>query len=96
MNWSCRGPVREVRFVRSSRNAERIYAALTESIAIAEHDLQITISIGVSIFPNDGEDADTLIRCADAAMYHAKQNGRNTYQFFKPGMKSAQGALQRL
>jgi len=73
----------------------RIHAALTESIAIAEHDLQITISIGVSIFPDDGEDADTLIRCADTAMYHAKENGRNTYQFFMAGMKSPHGALQR-
>ena len=80
----------------AARHAERIHAALTESIAIAEHYLQITISIGVSIFPDDGEDADKLIRCADAAMYHAKGNGRNTYQFFKPGMKTPHGALQRL
>jgi len=80
----------------AARHAERIHAALTESIAIAEHDVQITISIGVSIFPDDGEDADTLITCADAAMYHAKENGRNTYQFFTPGMKTPHGALQRL
>jgi len=80
----------------AARHAERIHAALTESIAVAEHDLQITISIGVSIFPDDGDEADTLVRCADAAMYHAKQNGRNTYQFFKPGMKTPHGALQRV
>ena len=79
----------------AARHAERIHAALTESIAIAEHDLQITISIGVSIFPDDGEEADTLITCADAAMYHAKENGRNTYQFFTPGMKAFHPALQR-
>jgi len=80
----------------AARHAERIHAALTESIAIAEHDLQLTISIGISIFPDDGEEADTLIRCADAAMYLAKENGRNTYQFFKLGMKTPHGALQRL
>jgi len=80
----------------AARHAERIHAALTESIAIADHDLQITISIGVSIFPDDGEDADTLITCADAAMYHAKENGRNTYQFFIHGMNTPHGALQRL
>ena len=78
----------------AARHAERIHAALTESIAIADHDLQITISIGVSIFPDDGEDADTLITCAEAAMYHAKENGRNTYQFFVPGMKTPHPALQ--
>jgi diguanylate cyclase (GGDEF)-like protein/PAS domain S-box-containing protein len=80
----------------AARHAERIHAALTESIAIAEHDLQITISIGLSIFPDDGQDADALIACADAAMYHAKENGRNTYQFFMPGMKTPHPALQRL
>ena len=80
----------------AARHAERIHAALTESIAIADHDLQITISIGVSIFPDDGQDADALIVCADAAMYHAKENGRNTYQFFKPDMKTPHRVLQRL
>jgi diguanylate cyclase (GGDEF)-like protein/PAS domain S-box-containing protein len=80
----------------AARHAERIHVALSESLAIAEHDFHVTISIGVSIFPNDGQDADTLIRSADAAMYYAKENGRNTYQFFMPGMKIPRAMLQAL
>jgi len=80
----------------AARHAERIHAALTESLAIGEHEFHVTISIGVSIFPGDGQGADTLIRCADTAMYHAKENGRNTYQFFMPGMKVPRAVMQHL
>jgi diguanylate cyclase (GGDEF)-like protein/PAS domain S-box-containing protein len=68
------------------RHAQRIAAALAEPQIIAEHHLRVSVSIGISIFPDDGEDAETLIKCADTAMYHAKENGRNTYQFFMTGM----------
>ena len=49
-------------------------------------DLHVTTSIGVSVFPDDGLDAETLIKNADTAMYQAKENGRQGYQFFKPAM----------
>jgi diguanylate cyclase (GGDEF)-like protein len=54
---------------------------------IAGHVLCIGVTIGVSLFPDDGEDADTLIRHADAAMYCAKENGRGQSQFFRPEME---------
>jgi diguanylate cyclase (GGDEF)-like protein/PAS domain S-box-containing protein len=77
----------EVRhFTNAARHAEKILAALSAPYAIARHDLRITVSIGISMSPNDGEDAETLIKCADAAMYCAKEAGRNAYRFFEPYM----------
>ena len=66
--------------------AERILKAVAQSHPIETHDLHVTTSIGVSVYPDDGEDAETLIRNADIAMYQAKERGRNSYQFFKPAM----------
>jgi EAL domain-containing protein (putative c-di-GMP-specific phosphodiesterase class I) len=64
--------------------------------------LQINGSMGNSIYPEDGEDADTLIKNAERAMYHAKENGRNNFQFFKAAMnvkaverQSLEGSLRR-
>ena len=54
--------------------------------SIDQHDLHVTASIGVSVYPDDGLDAETLIKNADTAMYQAKENGRQGYQFFKPAM----------
>jgi diguanylate cyclase (GGDEF)-like protein/PAS domain S-box-containing protein len=77
----------EVRhFTNAARHAEKILAALSAPYAIAHYDLRITVSIGISMSPNDGEDAETLIKCADAAMYCAKEAGRNAYRFFEPYM----------
>jgi EAL domain-containing protein (putative c-di-GMP-specific phosphodiesterase class I) len=53
---------------------------------IGQHDLCVTASIGVSVYPDDGLNAETLIKNADTAMYQAKENGRQSYQFFKPAM----------
>lgn len=67
-------------------SAAKILSALAVTHCIDEHDLNVTLSIGISVFPGDGEDAETLLKNADAAMYHAKENGRNNYQFFKQEM----------
>jgi diguanylate cyclase (GGDEF)-like protein/PAS domain S-box-containing protein len=56
--------------------------------SIDQHDLHVTTSIGVSVYPDDGLDAETLIKNADTAMYQAKENGRQSFQFFKPAMNA--------
>ncbi|MEO6118760.1 MAG: EAL domain-containing protein [Methylotenera sp.] len=66
--------------------ADKIIAELSVPHTIAKSELHITPSIGISIYPEDGEDADTLVKNADTAMYHAKENGRNNYQFFSAEM----------
>jgi diguanylate cyclase (GGDEF)-like protein/PAS domain S-box-containing protein len=66
--------------------ARRMLAAVAEAHSINQHDLHITASIGVSIYPDDGGDAEALIKNADTAMYQAKENGRQNFQFFKPAM----------
>jgi diguanylate cyclase (GGDEF)-like protein/PAS domain S-box-containing protein len=66
--------------------ARRMLQAVAESHSIDQHDLYVTTSIGVSVYPDDGLDAETLIKNADTAMYQAKENGRQSYQFFKPEM----------
>ena len=64
--------------------AGKILDSLAETIEVAPHHLYIGASIGISIFPDDGSDADTLIKNADTAMYRAKETGRNTYQYYTP------------
>ena len=66
--------------------ARRMLNAVARPHSIDHHDLHITTSIGVSVYPEDGLDAETLIKNADTAMYHAKENGRQSYQFFTPAM----------
>ena len=67
-------------------SADKILAALTLPHHIGEHELHIGVSIGISIYPGDGQDTETLLKNADTAMYHAKENGRNTYEFFEQEM----------
>jgi diguanylate cyclase (GGDEF)-like protein/PAS domain S-box-containing protein len=66
--------------------ARKILKLLGEAHSIETQNLHIDGSIGISIFPKDGEDAEALIKNADTAMYHAKENGRNNYQFFTNDM----------
>ncbi len=66
--------------------ARRMLQTLAEPHSIDLHDLHVTASIGVSVYPDDGLDAETLIKNADTAMYQAKANGRQGYKFFKPAM----------
>jgi diguanylate cyclase (GGDEF)-like protein len=58
-------------------------SAFAEPQRIGEHELHVTLSIGISVYPDDGIDADAVLQNADTAMYHAKARGRNNYQFFR-------------
>jgi diguanylate cyclase (GGDEF)-like protein/PAS domain S-box-containing protein len=66
--------------------AQKVIDQLSNPVLIEERELVVTPSIGISVFPDDGRDAETLIRNADAAMYHAKEMGRANYQFFTEQM----------
>jgi diguanylate cyclase (GGDEF)-like protein len=66
--------------------ARRMLQAVAETHSVARHELQVTASIGVSVYPDDGLDAETLIQNADTAMYQAKDNGPQSYQFFQAEM----------
>lgn len=74
--------------------AGKVQRNLEGAHQVGEHMLYATPSIGISVFPSDGRDADTLLRNADSAMYHAKSEGRNNYQFYAGRMNEA--ALERL
>lgn len=66
---------------------EKIREVLAAPHRIEGLNIDISTSIGVSLYPEDGEDSDTLMLNADSAMYHAKENGRNRFYFFKPEMR---------
>lgn len=77
--------------------AESILRRLCQRIRLSDHEVGITVSIGITMIPHDSEDAGTLMKYADLAMYRAKELGRNTYQFFTPAMniKAARRLLQQ-
>ncbi len=66
--------------------AEKIVGTLASAVSIEGHQLRATPSIGISIFPDDGEEVFGLMKSADTAMYHAKAAGRNNFQFFARAM----------
>jgi diguanylate cyclase (GGDEF)-like protein/PAS domain S-box-containing protein len=74
-------------------SVKKLLAALAQPHTAGKHSLQITVSIGISIFPDDGGNAETLVKHADIAMLHAKENGRNNFHFFKRRMNAR--ALER-
>jgi len=74
--------------------AEQIGRTLNETFRIQSHDLHVTASVGISVYPDDGKDTDSLLKHADTAMYHAKDAGRANCQFFIEAMNVA--AQQRL
>lgn len=78
----------------SAITAERIMNAMASEFVIQGHSLNVTCSLGISIFPDDGRDGETLVKQADAAMYCAKENGRNNFQFFTQNLNA--NIVQRL
>ncbi len=68
--------------------AQKLLQTLSEPFHVNSHELFITASIGIAIFPHDGEDPDTLLRNADVAMYRAKELGKNNYQFYSDDMSA--------
>jgi diguanylate cyclase (GGDEF)-like protein/PAS domain S-box-containing protein len=71
-----------------SETLQKIRMAIAESVHLEGHDLKVTSSIGIANYPNDGMDADTLLANADAAMYRAKEIGRDNFQFYTPEMNT--------
>ncbi len=68
--------------------AQKLLDTIAQSYHIEPHDLTVTTSIGIAVYPDDGADLETLFRNADAAMYRAKQEGRNGYRFFTQEMQA--------
>ena len=66
---------------------KKLLDSIDESIKLEHHDLRVTVSVGIAIYPIDGIDAQTLLKHADTAMYRAKQEGRNRYSFYTKSMQ---------
>ena len=75
---------------------ERIQRVMADEMQIQGHSLTVTCSMGISIFPDDGTDGESLIKCADLAMYSAKDSGRNTWRFFAQEMNGRAADRLRL
>jgi len=71
--------------------AGKILAALQRPFAIGPHEIGISASLGIAVYPQHGEDVNRLLKNADTAMYHAKKAGRNCYRFFRALTDNAGG-----
>lgn len=68
--------------------ADNLLRTVAQPIALGDYRLSVTLSIGIGLYPENHGEAEGLIRCADAAMYHAKELGRNNRQYFTPAMNT--------
>lgn len=68
--------------------ANKLLTNLARPISISGHEISTTVSIGISVFPDDGEETDNLLKHADIAMYKAKEGGKNNYQYYTEGMNA--------
>jgi diguanylate cyclase (GGDEF)-like protein/PAS domain S-box-containing protein len=66
--------------------ARRILRTLSQPFSLGGHEIVVTASAGIAVYPDDGADVDTLLKNADSAMYHAKDQGKDNYKFFSPSM----------
>jgi diguanylate cyclase (GGDEF)-like protein len=73
----------------AAKVAGRLIRKMADTFLIENNEISITTSIGISIYPDDGTEAGTLLKNADSAMYHAKKNGRNSYQFYMEAFNRA-------
>jgi diguanylate cyclase (GGDEF)-like protein/PAS domain S-box-containing protein len=80
----------------ATRVASRILEALARPFTVEHREVFATASIGISVYPFDGEDPETLLRNADTAMYHAKSMGRNHYRFFTAEMNASAARILHL
>lgn len=80
--------------MEAAKVAQRVLEAMGQPFTLDEHELVVTTSIGISMYPADGQNFETLVRNADNAMYRAKEQGRNKYQFYTRAMNVV--ALERL
>ena len=78
----------------AAKIAQKIIETLKIPFSILDHELFVTTSVGISVYPDDGTDPETLVRNADTAMYRAKDQGRDNYQLYTPAMNAR--ALERL
>ncbi len=76
--------------------AERVLAAIAQPIRYRDEEQLIGASIGIALFPTDASDAETLVKNADLAMYHAKERGKNGYQYFHEAMNAAAATRLKL
>jgi diguanylate cyclase (GGDEF)-like protein len=78
----------------AAKVAGRVLQTLSQPFTLEGHEIRITPSIGIAVYPADGADVDMLLKNADTALYHAKDQGRNNYQFYTQSMNAT--ALKRL
>lgn len=74
--------------------ADKVLATVCKPFTIAGHEFRISASVGIALFPEDGNDEQTLMKNADLAMYHAKEKGKNNYQFYSEKLNT--DSLERL
>lgn len=78
----------------AAKIAQKLLLAVKKPFSIGDHELYVSVSIGISFYPADGADAESLVKNADTAMYRAKDHGRDNYQIYAPAMNAR--ALERL
>lgn len=76
--------------------AQKLLSIFAQPVRVFDHELFVSISIGIAVFPLDGQEVDSLIKAADAAMYSAKEHGRNTYKYYTQEMNRRSNELMTL